>query len=242
MRLDRAAKHLVVADDSAAYRSVLEKVLSDAGYRVSPVSDGEALLEKLTAELPSIDLLVLELNLARVRAIDVLRKVREDPAGRGLPVLVMTDFLSEHLKQVLADLGVEHCVNKYHALRNMLYQVDAILFATDDNQRRSLRRLSNLPVNYWVGEDLHLQYCFDLSADGMFIIVTEDAPPPVGTRLALRFWLPSSDKLVATPANVVWLNTPGEGLRISHPPGMGVRFVDLDPEDRRLIEGFVASL
>ena len=221
---------------------MLENVLTQAGYTVSAVKDGEAVLTTLEDKTSIVDLLALELNLPKVRGIDVLRQIRENEARSDLDVLVVTDFLSEHLKQVLGDLGVKHYVNKYHALRTLLYQVDGILFPSEHNQRRSVRKLGHLPVNYWVGEKLYLQYCFDLSADGMFIILTEEDPPPASTQLTLRFWLPGSDKLVATTGEVVWLNTAGDGLRISHPPGMGVRFLDLDPEDSRLVDDFVAGL
>ena len=242
MRLDRAAKRILVADDSQTYRSILERVLIDAGYRVSVVADGEALLASLADPASDLDLLVLELNLPKVRGIDVLRKVREENPPRNLQVLVVSEFLSEHLRQVLADLGVTQNVNKYHALRDLLYEVDGLLFPAERNQRRSVRKLGHLPVNYWVGEKLYLQYCFDLSAEGMFIILTEESPPPEGMKVNLRFWLPSSDKLVATTGEVVWHNSPDKGLRISHPPGMGVRFLDLDGDDARMIAEFVQAL
>ena len=242
MRLDRGAKRILIADDSTTYRAVLEEVLSEAGYEVSVVTDGEQLLTALEKGTDAIDLLVLELNLPKVRGIDVLRKVREEGEIDGTPVLVITDFLSEHLKKVLSDLGAVHYVNKYHALRSLLYQVDGILFKTDHNERRSERKLGHLPVNYWLDDNLYLQYCFDISADGMFIIVTEEEPPPTGTVLTLRFWLPTSEKLVAAKGEVVWLNCSGDGLRISHPPGMGLRFLGLEAEDCKLVADFVSSL
>ena len=75
----------------------------------------------------------------------------------------------------------------------------------------------------------------------MFVVLTEESPPPVGTELTLRFWLPSSDKLIATTGQVVWLNTPGESLKISHPPGMGVRFTRASGDVRQFIKYFVAQ-
>jgi uncharacterized protein (TIGR02266 family) len=98
--------------------------------------------------------------------------------------------------------------------------------------RRSGNRVS---VSIWVeekkGEDLYFQQAGNLSVGGVFFERT--IPHPIGTRVNLKFELPGKEGVIETTGEVV--STPGssEGL------GAGVRFVNLDPVEKRLIEEFI---
>jgi uncharacterized protein (TIGR02266 family) len=77
-------------------------------------------------------------------------------------------------------------------------------------------------------------YSSDVSVGGMFIRGLE--PPPVGTTVYLQFRLDDGSRLIEGLARVVHVNPP------DHPaPGMGVEFVDLDPDSRRLIEDILTQ-
>ena len=58
-------------------------------------------------------------------------------------------------------------------------------------------------------------------------------PHPIGTKVNLKFELPGKEGVVETTGEVV--STPGsaEGL------GAGVKFLNLDPVEKRLIEEFI---
>jgi len=238
-RLDRSRRRILIADDSATYRSVASRVLEDAGYLVAQVADGLEAVDRLIEAEPGYDLLILELNLPRLRGLDVLRRARERSALGDMRVLVVSESLTEHLRTVLAELRLDATLTKNHALRELLYQADALLFPAAGDERRRPRRLGQLPVNYWVEDELYLQSCFDLSEVGMFVAVADEAPPAVGTELSLRFWLPSCDRLVVCEGVVVWQNTAAGDLRITHPPGMGVDFTSVAAADVELIRQYL---
>ena len=237
-RLDRSGKRILVADDSSTYRAIASRVLRDAGYEVEETADGASALRLLTDHQPPFDLLVLELNLPRVRGLDLLRRLREG-GDLDVRVLVVSESLTRHLRRVLGELRLDASLTKNHALRELLYLVDGLLFPHSGDQRRSGRKLSNLPVNYWIDDDLYLETCFDVSDEGMFIAVTDEPPPPPGSELSLRFWLPSSDRLIVCDGEVKWLNTAAGDLRISHPPGMGIRFTRIDASDVALLKEYL---
>ena len=237
--VDRSSKRVLVADDSETYRAIALRVLGDAGYPVVGSADGAEALRLLGEEGSGFSLLLLELDLPKLRGLDLIRRARDTPKLRSLPVLVVSEALSEHLKRVLGELGLDAFLSKNHPLRDLLYQVDAMLFPMEADQRKSPRRLEHLPVNYWVGDRLSLERCFDLSETGMFVVVADDEPPAAGTRLALRFWLPTGDRLVVCEGEVVWRNSASGDLRVSHPPGMGVRFTRLAPADLELVREFL---
>ena len=237
----RAERTILVADDSDTYRSIAARVLADAGYRVEEARDGAAAVARVLEPGSPIDLLVFELELPKVRGIDVLRRIRERVPNAPIKTLAVGEVFSEHVRRVLRELRIDASLNKNHALRELLYHADALLFPSVAEQRRSQRHLRHMPVNYWVGDEIYLESCFDVSEIGMFVAVADVAPPPVGAGLALRFWLPIADRLVVCEGEVVWLNAPVGDLRLSHPPGMGIRFTAIAAEDVQLIRRFLET-
>ena len=74
----------------------------------------------------------------------------------------------------------------------------------------------------------------NISALGIFVRTTE--PLEVGTRLILRFAPPGARAPFVVQGVVQWVN-PVLALAVSPNPGMGVRFLDLNAEDReRLVD------
>lgn len=237
----RGERTVLVADDSDTYRCIAARVLGDAGYRVEEASDGAQAVARLLDPGRAIDLLVFELELPKVRGLDVLRRLRESAPDAAVRTLAVSEVFSEHMRGMLRELRLDVCLNKNHALRELLYHADALLFPMAAEKRRSQRHLSNIPVNYWIGNDIYLESCFDVSETGIFVAVADVAPPPITTRLALRFWLPIADRLVVCDGEVVWVNAPVGDLSLSHPPGMGIRFTSIAEEDLQLIRRYLET-
>jgi two-component system chemotaxis response regulator CheY len=81
-------KTIVHADDSASVRRWVAEQLSDLNFKVVSVSDGEAALNVLQ-EKPC-DLLVTDLEMPNLDGLSLVAAVRELPAHRFLPVLVLS--------------------------------------------------------------------------------------------------------------------------------------------------------
>ncbi len=74
----------------------------------------------------------------------------------------------------------------------------------------------------------------NISALGIFVLTRE--PLAVGTRITLRFAPPGAQAPFVVAGIVQWLN-PVRPLSENLNPGMGIRFLDLGPDDReRLVE------
>ncbi len=71
----------------------------------------------------------------------------------------------------------------------------------------------------------------NISVGGMFI--TTDTPAAVGTRFGFELAVGSDLRMVSGSAEVVWVREAGTGS--PHPPGVGVRFVELDDVSRSII-------
>ena len=78
--------HILIIDDDADIRLVLERVLCAAGYRVSSAEDGEAGWSELCAG--SYDLLITDHDMPRLSGLDLLRRLRA--VKFDLPVILIS--------------------------------------------------------------------------------------------------------------------------------------------------------
>lgn len=81
-------KTVVHADDSAAIRRWVAEQLGDLNLKVISVADGEAALEVLRES--HCDLLLTDLEMPNLDGLSLVAAVRELPAHRFLPVLVLS--------------------------------------------------------------------------------------------------------------------------------------------------------
>jgi two-component system chemotaxis response regulator CheY len=82
------SKTILHADDSASVRRWVAEQLSELDLKVVSVSDGEAALQVLR-EAPC-DLLLTDLEMPNLDGLSLMAAVRELPAHRFLPVLVLS--------------------------------------------------------------------------------------------------------------------------------------------------------
>src|SRR5918999_4693702 len=77
----RAGVRIMIADDEAAIRESLERVLQVEGYDTSTVANGLAVLDGVGGDAP--DLLILDVMMPRLGGLETCRRVWA--AGAGLP-------------------------------------------------------------------------------------------------------------------------------------------------------------
>src|SRR3954447_2332010 len=83
------AASILIADDDAVQRRLLDNMLQKCGYETIVVDSGdEAVAALMTANAPPIDAVVLDLVMPGLDGMGVLIKIRE--AGLNIPVIVQT--------------------------------------------------------------------------------------------------------------------------------------------------------
>ncbi len=80
---------LLIVDDMPENLSVLGGLLRDAGYRVKVATSGSAAL-RYAAQEPHPDLVLLDVMMPGMDGYEVLGRLRQDPATRGIPVIFLT--------------------------------------------------------------------------------------------------------------------------------------------------------
>lgn len=83
------AASILIADDDAVQRRLVENMVQKCGYQAVVVDSGDAAIAALTgADAPAIDAIVLDLVMPGLDGMGVLAKIRE--AGLNIPVIVQT--------------------------------------------------------------------------------------------------------------------------------------------------------
>src|SRR5947208_3362436 len=102
--VDAVATVLVAQDDAESERD-LRSSLEAAGYRVISAKDGAAALRLLIAH--RVDLVLCEAMLPDMDGIDVCRAIKQAPATRDTPVVLLIAPADEPLRQRAVDAGAD---------------------------------------------------------------------------------------------------------------------------------------
>ena len=102
--------------EALAYRSPLTR----AGYQVLSVEDGVAACKILHQGGP--DLVLLDLLMPRFGGADVLKFIRDTPALKGLPVIVLSGVTFSDHGEKARELGVDRIFYKAECTPSLLIQ------------------------------------------------------------------------------------------------------------------------
>lgn len=79
---------VLVIDDDAGFRSRLAAMLADFVDTVVEADDGSTVLELIAEHRP--ELITLDLRMPGLDGDEVARRIRQDPAGRDIPIIIVT--------------------------------------------------------------------------------------------------------------------------------------------------------
>ena len=118
-----SAKRILLAEDTDALSDLMKQLLEEAGYEVAQARDGEDCLARVASFQP--DLLILDLMMPRLHGVEVLRRLREQPATRPLGVIVCTARAFKTDFAAAAELGAYAFLRKPHGNTQLLEAVAA---------------------------------------------------------------------------------------------------------------------
>lgn len=81
-------RNILVVDDSQVDRNHLEKILSNAGYQITTAADGQAALDSVKRSRP--DAIMMDVNMPVMDGFAATRALRNDPATKDIPVVLVT--------------------------------------------------------------------------------------------------------------------------------------------------------
>jgi CheY-like chemotaxis protein len=123
------SKRVLVADDEEVFRYVLRQHLLAARHVISEAATGEEALRLARVERP--DLICLDLGMPDIGGAEVLRRLREDPGTRDIPVVVVTAApLGDADRRQLGELSAHVLTKDAVSREQVLAAVDAAMRAT----------------------------------------------------------------------------------------------------------------
>lgn len=94
---------ILTVDDSPSMRMLLRHALTDHGFVVLQAEDGVEALEMLADARP--DVVITDINMPRLDGFGLIEALREIPAHRDRPILVLTTESSDAKKARAREAG-----------------------------------------------------------------------------------------------------------------------------------------
>lgn len=120
---------ILVVDDDPAVRRLLSQALELEGYSVVIASDGEEALRELPGAAPEV--VVLDIMMPRMNGLDVLERIRRDPATATLPVILLTARSSKEDVWDGWQRGVDYYMTKPFDVEELLRFIQHVLEGGD---------------------------------------------------------------------------------------------------------------
>lgn len=129
----QSAGRILVVDDTQANVELLEGLLTREGYTVQTAADGEAALESIRRDPP--DLVLLDVMMPKLDGFEVCRRLKQDPATRLTPVVLITALQEREDKIHGINAGADDFLTKPvnpHELRARTRSLVRLKRYTDD--------------------------------------------------------------------------------------------------------------
>ncbi len=124
---------ILVVDDTPANLGLLFKILGKNGYKIRPVTSGQAALEVALISPP--DLILLDILMPDMSGYEVCQKLKVDPQTRDIPIIFLS-ALSEGLDKARAfQVGAADYVTKPFQVQEILARVNNQIMILSQKQQ-----------------------------------------------------------------------------------------------------------
>lgn len=119
------AGHVLVVDDDQAVTGLFERLLGDRGFAVQVAHDGAAALQLIGTRTP--DLVVSDVVLPGINGFELCRRLKQDPATRLLPVVLITAHDEREARIEGAAAGADDFLSKPVDIAELLARVGSLI-------------------------------------------------------------------------------------------------------------------
>lgn len=136
---------IYLVEDDNSIRELVAYTLHSAGFQAEGFEKPSAFWHACETKLP--DLVLLDLMLPEEDGISILKKLRQAPHTKKLPIILLTAKSSEYDKIMGLDSGADDYVAKPFSMMELLARVKALLRRTERNEAEVVYSMGSLSVN-----------------------------------------------------------------------------------------------
>jgi DNA-binding response OmpR family regulator len=118
-------ERILVVEDEKTIAELVAEALKRHGYRVETVHDGDSGLHAAETSLP--DLVILDVMLPGMDGWEICRRIRENNATKGIPVLMLTARREERDLIAGFDVGADDYMKKPFSVNELAARVRSLL-------------------------------------------------------------------------------------------------------------------
>lgn len=123
-------KTILFIEDESALQKTLGEILIQEGYQVISALDGEIGLQlvNLPAGGKKPDLILLDLILPKIHGFEVLKKIKEEPTTKDIPIIILTNLEGMGDVEKAIELGATtYLVKAQYSLEELVEKIKKIL-------------------------------------------------------------------------------------------------------------------
>lgn len=114
---------ILIVDDEDDLRTALREVIADEGYTVAEAADGQQALDYLRSH-PVPCVVLLDLMMPRMSGGELLARMKQDPALRDVPVVVLSAAAVARMQELVTAFGLPAYLPKPLHVEAVLRQLE----------------------------------------------------------------------------------------------------------------------
>ncbi len=230
-KMQRKKSSILVVDSSASYIFYVAMLLKKFQYDVQIASTAEDAIRLIARSAPSV--VITDTTLPKMSGVDLLKQLKKNSSLSFIPVMIHTADPNPAIKAVCMDA---RCAGYFikPVEPDALYRT--IQAATEATPRQTIRIRVTLKARITgagAGPANRVEDVTSLSDGGLYIKTS--VPEPVNVLVPLKLLIRKRE--LALTAVVLY-----SSVKIGGPhsePGMGLKFVTIEPEDRNFIREYI---
>ena len=133
------------AEDDQSIRELVVYTLKSTGFSACGVENGEALFAAIQKEKP--ELILLDIMLPGEDGLSILKKLRENPETKSVPVIMVTAKGSEYDKVKGLDCGADDYITKPFGMMETVSRIKAVLRRAGKSKPQDVYTYKTIALN-----------------------------------------------------------------------------------------------
>ena len=135
---------IYLVEDDASIRELVVYALNNSGFSAAGFDCPSAFWKGMAQQIP--ELILLDIMLPEEDGLQILKKLRANPATRRTPIMMLTAKGSEYDKVLGLEAGADDYIPKPFGMMELIARVKALLRRTDDRAEPAVYRVGTLTV------------------------------------------------------------------------------------------------